>query len=243
MRLKLIACEVMYREVCLCVAESKNIVDVTFLTQGLHDLKQEGMVPRLQGEINYADETKYDGILLGYGLCNNGIIGIRANKLKIVVPRAHDCITLFLGSKERYEEYFAKNPGTYFETTGWIERDRVNLENVSESVNRQLGAATYEEYAKKYGEENAKYLIEIIGDWTKNYRKYAYIEMDRRLPQYEEEVKTRAKEKGWEYERLEGNLRLLRKLIDGEWDDEDFLIVKPGEKISVTYDRTIIAAA
>ena len=240
MRLKLIACEVVYREICLCVSESKNIVDVSFITQGLHDLGQEGMALRLQKEIDSVDETKYDAILLGYGLCNNGIAGIKANKVKIVVPRAHDCITLFFGSKERYEEYFANNPGTYFETTGWIERDSVNMENVSESVNRQLGHATYEEYARKYGEENAKYLTETLGDWTKNYRKYAYIDMDKRFPGYEEEVRKKAKEKGWEYEKLEGNMRLLRKLVDGEWDKEDFLVLMPGQKIYATYDKSII---
>jgi len=242
MRLKIIACEVMYREVCLCVAESKNIIDVTFITQGLHDLKQEGMSMKLQKEIDSVDEDKYEAILLGYGLCNNGIVGIKANKVKIVVPRAHDCITLFLGSKERYDEYFANNPGTYFETTGWIERDHINLENVSESVNRQLGLMSYEEYVRRYGEENAKYLIETLGDWTRNYRKYAYIDMDKRFPKYEEEIRAKAKEKGWEYENLKGDVRLLRKLIDGQWDEEDFIVVMPGQKIFATHDETIIAA-
>ncbi|MBI3991024.1 MAG: DUF1638 domain-containing protein [Candidatus Omnitrophica bacterium] len=241
--MKLIACEVVYREVCLCVALSRNIVDVTFITQGLHDLKQEGMVVRLQKEIDSVDETKYEAILLGYGLCNNGIAGLRANKIKIVAPRAHDCITLFLGSKERYQEYFAHNPGTYFETTGWIERDNVNMENVSQNVHRQLGIANYEEYVRQYGEENAKYLLETLGDWTKNYRKYAYIDMDGGLPVYGEDIKAKAKEKNWEYERIKGDMRLIKKMIDGEWGAEDFLIVPPGQQIVATHDGSILAAS
>ncbi|MFV1980286.1 MAG: DUF1638 domain-containing protein [Rhodothermia bacterium] len=31
-----------------------------------------------------------------------------------VLPRAHDCITLLMGSRTRYLEYFKAHPGTYF---------------------------------------------------------------------------------------------------------------------------------
>ena len=66
--------------------------------------------------------------------------------------------------------------------------------------------------------------------------------MDKRFPGYEEEVRKKAKEKGWEYEKLEGDMRLLRKLVDGEWDKEDFLVLMPGQKIYATYDKSIIYA-
>jgi len=38
-----------------------------------------------------------------------------------VVPRAHDCITLLLGSKERYAKLFGERPGTYWYSAGWLE--------------------------------------------------------------------------------------------------------------------------
>src|SRR5512142_2108251 len=91
MRLKLICCEVFYREVCETVAHSPHQVDLEFLPKGLHDIGCVGMQARLQEVIGKVDESMYDQILLGYGLCNNGIVGITARAIPIVVPRAHDC--------------------------------------------------------------------------------------------------------------------------------------------------------
>ena len=122
MRLKLLACEIFYRELCAVVAQSVNQVDVEFLPKGLHDIGQASMSARLGEAVAAVDESRYDAILLGYGLCNNGIVGLSARQKPLVVPRAHDCITLFLGSKERYLEYFFSHPGVYFKTSGWIER-------------------------------------------------------------------------------------------------------------------------
>ena len=122
MRLKLIACEIMYRELCAAVARSVNLVDVEFLPKGLHDIGQAGMSSRLAEVLAGVDETRYEAMLLGYGLCSNGLVGLAARSIPLVVPRAHDCITLFLGSKERYLEYFQDHPGVYFKTSGWIER-------------------------------------------------------------------------------------------------------------------------
>src|SRR3989304_10110883 len=112
MRLKLIACEILYREFCTAIARSPNQIDVEFLPTGLHDMGQAKMFARLKEAIDAVDESQYEAIVLGYALCNNGILGLMAKKIPLVVARAHDCITLFLGSKERYMDYFRKNPGT-----------------------------------------------------------------------------------------------------------------------------------
>ena len=37
-RYKVIACEIMFREVCLCASKSKNIVDTVFMPKGLHGI-------------------------------------------------------------------------------------------------------------------------------------------------------------------------------------------------------------
>src|SRR5271169_4196374 len=117
MRLKLISCEVFTRELCDTAARSVHQVDLAFLPKGLHDIGCAGMLSRLQAAVDAVEAPQYDAILLGYGLCNNGIAGLTARTLPIVVPRAHDCMTLFFGSRDRYEDYFRKNPGTYFLTT------------------------------------------------------------------------------------------------------------------------------
>lgn len=239
MRLTLIACEILFREISWCVSQSKNIVDVKFLRKGLHDLGEKEMSAALQKEIDAVDRERGESILLGYGLCNNGIRGLNSDKSSIVVPRAHDCITLLLGSKERYREYFYANPGTYFKSTGWIERD---VPSEQKGIHTQLGLGkTPEELKKQYGEDNAEYIMEIMSSWEKHYNRMAYVDMGiPGFPDYEEMSKKEALERGWRFEKIKGDSGLIQRLIDGNWDNSEFLVVNPGEKITATYDNGII---
>ncbi|PIY43609.1 MAG: hypothetical protein COZ06_22500 [Armatimonadetes bacterium CG_4_10_14_3_um_filter_66_18] len=51
-----------------------------------------------------------------------------------------------------------------------------------------------------------------------------------------------AEDKGWTYDEIEGSMELLRKLIDGTWD-EDFLLVEPGHTVAASHDEGVIRAA
>ena len=82
---------------------------------------------------------QYDAILMGYALCSNGLVGLKADNVPLVLPRAHDCITLFLGNKEKYLDYFQSNPGVYFKTSGWIERGEQLEQLGPESIQSQSG--------------------------------------------------------------------------------------------------------
>ncbi|MDP6494321.1 MAG: DUF1638 domain-containing protein, partial [Dehalococcoidia bacterium] len=73
MRLVIVACDVMHREISYCVSRSKNIVDMRFLKKGLHDIGQKEMSRGLQEEIDRIPRGEYEAVLLGYGLCNMGI--------------------------------------------------------------------------------------------------------------------------------------------------------------------------
>ena len=42
MFLKVIACEIALREICFVAAQTENLIDLEFLTQGLHDHPLEG---------------------------------------------------------------------------------------------------------------------------------------------------------------------------------------------------------
>ena len=124
MKLKLISCEIFFREMEFLLEQSPHEIDVEFLQKGLHDIPTEEMLKRIQAQVDAASEQDYDAIILGYALCNNGLVGLKARNTKLILTRAHDCITLFFGSRQRYREYFYANPGTYFKTTGWIERNQ-----------------------------------------------------------------------------------------------------------------------
>lgn len=243
-RLKLIACEILYREFCAAAARSVNRVDVEFLPKGLHDLGSPGMNERIAARLAEVDEAGYDAVVLGYALCSNGLVGLAARRIPLVVPRAHDCITLFLGSKERYLEYFRANPGAYFKTSGWIERGD-DLEQLSgESIQRRSRVAqSYDELVERYGEDNARFLYEELRQMTRNYSRLTYITMGVGPDDhFERETRDLAAARGWQFDRLAGDLGLIQRLVDGAWDDADFLTVPPGHRIAASFDDGIVRA-
>ena len=246
MKLIIVTCEIIFREVCHCVSQSKNVVDIRSLRKGLHDLGCREMSEAIQQEINQISKENYEAIVLGYGLCNNGTVGLMADKIPLVIPRAHDCITLLLGSKERYLKYFQAHPGTYFHSTGWLERNSLSEEDQGKDIPSQLGLnISLEECIRKYGKENAQYIIETLGQWNglKNYDRIAYVDMGiGNFSEYEEKAKEEASERGWKFERLQGDVTLLQRLINGDWNPEEFLVVEPGQKIVPTYLADIVTA-
>jgi hypothetical protein len=132
MRLLLISCGMLVREFSDAIVHSPNLIDATFLPAGLHDTGAKSMRQRLQKEIDSVDTSCYDAIVLGYALCGTGLTGLKAPAIPLVLPRGHDCITLLMGSRGKYSDYFLANKGVYFRSVGWMERGR--------EMHDQLGA-------------------------------------------------------------------------------------------------------
>jgi Protein of unknown function (DUF1638) len=134
---------VFYREICAAVAQSPHQIDISFLPKGLHDIGCVGMLSRVQAALDAVEPGKYDAVLFGYGLCNNGLAGLAARDAPIVLPRAHDCIALFLGS----------HPGVYFKTSGWIERGEAGDALRQLSIQHRTGMdMSFQQLVDKYGE-------------------------------------------------------------------------------------------
>jgi hypothetical protein len=250
MVLKLISCEVFYREVCLCVATSPHRVDLEFSEKNAHE-RSDYLRSMVQSKVDAAEagDIAYDAILLGFGLCGNGLLGIHASKTPLVIPRAHDCCTIFLGSRAAFKEHFADNPSLPFSSVGYMERGGSWIHDASAihvpGLDKKL-----EEYVALYGEENARYIMETlttstrtaIGDTGDN--RIVFID----VPElshlgYEEKCRQEAQTSGKQFVKLPGNLRLLRNLIYGQWDPEEFLVVPPRRKIGGVYDWETIMKA
>ncbi|MEL7565725.1 MAG: DUF1638 domain-containing protein [Dehalobacterium sp.] len=206
---KILACRTLEDEILEIIPEN---IDHDFLEYGLHNtpdkLRQE-----LQQKINKSEE--YKTLLFGYGLCSNGVAGLKTAKHTFVVPRVHDCISLLLGSRKQYDAEFEQYPATYYLSKGWIKQKGDPL-------------SSYYKYCDKYGEETARWLM---GEEYKNYQRVVFIHTVggcEEYVKYSQEVADFLKVKHYE---VQGSLRYFERLVKGEWDKE-FLIIPPGKTVS-----------
>ncbi len=243
LRLKVIACDVLNREISYLASQSKQYVDVTFLNQGLHNTpdKLKNMVQaeidRANGEFpyNYYNTCpNYDYIIIGYGLCSNGIVGLNSKSIPIVIPRAHDCITLLMGSKEKYKSSFVNYPGTFWFSSGWIERGWPPSE--------LKYAALLRDYTQRYGEDNAEFLMEMEYNFLKEYKNAGFISWDcfENNEYYRNYTMDTSNFFKWDFLEIEGSCGLLENILNGEFHNEEVLIVPPNSVVNASYDDEII---
>lgn len=245
MRLRLLACQVLTREVNLVVAQSPHTIDVEMITMGLHDLGAS-MRSHLQAHIDEADGLGYDAILLGYALCGRGTEGLRAGATPFVLPRVHDCIGLLMGDRFRYQQYFDTHPGVYFRSPGWIEfqTSGQTMMPAGNSAGSTLGERrTLDEFIAQYGDDNGRYLYEQFGAYRSHYSGLTYISTGvEEEDSFRAQARAEAEKSNWKFEELQGAVALLRRLVDGEWDPADFLVVPPGANVRGTWGDSIVEA-
>ncbi len=212
MKYLVIACSIMKDEL---LRFEGNGISFLFLEQSLHRTPQK-MNPIIQEEIDKADQQGWDYIILSYGLCSNGIVGVKAKGCPIIIPRVHDCIALFLGSCERFFEEHQKEPGTYYLTKGWIEEGKSPL-------------GIYHEYCERYGKETAEW---VIKEELKNYTRIALIDTGLRLEEtHREHALENARFLNLRFEEIRGSLAFFEKMVHGVWE-KDFILLKPGEEVT-----------
>lgn len=209
---RIIACSIMKQELEYLKTTGTQFV---FLEQSLHRTPQM-MKGAIQEQIDKEDGGDYDRAILSYGLCSNGIVGVRAGRHPLLIPRVHDCITLFLGSTARYMAEHGRAPGTYYLTKGWIEEKKSPL-------------GIYEEYCPKYGKETAEW---VIREELKNYTRIALVKSELGIEEaHRQHAMENARFLNLAYEELEGSLDFFRKIVRGPWDN-DFVRLQPGEEVT-----------
>lgn len=188
-------------------------------------------------------EPDLEAIVLGFGVCGRGTIGVKAGSVPLVMARAQDCIGICLGSHRRYASEFARRPGTRYMFRGWYDATMHERRHGNEYYTeraKSLYETGLNELTERYGEENARFICEFRNSWHRNYQRSAYIafpgEDDRTARQAGHAL---AESLGWEQEDLEGDESMLEAMLAGEWDDPRILVVPPGAK-TVTAPGTAV---
>ena len=246
MLLKLIACNVFMREACASIAQSPHVIDAEFTELGEH-VHPDALRQTIQAKIDAAEKSakRYDAILLLFGICGNATIGLDAAATRLVIPRAHDCCTILLGSRERFQELFGDAPSTPFSSAGSMERGEYYLRTDDGESRIHYGDA-YAAYVEQYGEENAKYIWETLHPPLPDdaHRKAVFIDLAETAHLgYAQRFRQACEQEGKECVTFDGSIRLIRSLIMGQWPPEEFLVVEPGRMIRGVYDFVEVVKA
>jgi hypothetical protein len=152
----IVACMVFQPEINALEVDSDRVI---YLEQSLHrypDMLNQAVKEALgRLERNRSIET----VILLFGFCGGGLSGISSDRLKLIVPRVHDCIPLLLsepGLKNDCREY----SHAFYLSPGWIDH----------------GETPYTEFFKssaRYGREDALW---IAGEMLKGYKEIVLIE-------------------------------------------------------------------
>jgi hypothetical protein len=244
LRLLVIACPVFQREIELLAATAQSRVTTCWLEMGLHERPHQELHAALQAAIDAVAVANFDAIAIAYGLCNRGIIGLVARSLPVVIPKAHDCIGMLLGSTQCYLAQLEAQPGTYFQSAGWLENSPMNGEVRQQNFTfGPNSSVTREQLVEKYGEENADFLLEQFANFTRHYERLAFIDTPApAAKKWEAVARDLAQQRGWKFERLPGDLGWLKRLLDTEWSEREFLKLNPGERVTLRSDAQLIGA-
>lgn len=197
--------------------------DISFMDYGLHRFPQK-MTWTLQEAIDSIEKPSL--ILVGYGLCGNGLDGLKARQHTLLIPRVDDCISILLGSYQAYLREFESMPGTYYLSKGWLESGSDPLKE-------------YEEYKEKYGQEDAAW---IMDEQYQHYRRLALVTHNRAdMEKYRaqaQKVADYCQRWGMTYAEILGSDVYVRRFIEMATDleqakeDNDFLVIPPGGEVT-----------
>jgi hypothetical protein len=232
-RIAVLACSVLEREIALYACGAQHIAHVQFFEMGLHD-QPDLLRSTLQTNLDALDErTDIEAVVLVYGLCGRGTVGLAPLRHKFVIPRAHDCISLFMGSKEAYTEHQRQCASCYYYTPGWNRGRRVPSPEALETMRNDLPS--------RFDADDVEFLVETTREQWAMHDTATYIDLGTDDSEKEADYARKcAHWLGWRFEHLRGDPTLLRDLLWCRWDAKRFQIIEPGSKLGQALDESIM---
>jgi N-methylhydantoinase A/oxoprolinase/acetone carboxylase beta subunit len=204
-----------------------------FLEAGLHD-RPDRLHATLQAAIDLASEgERFRRIVVGYGICGRGTVGIQSQGIPLALPRVHDCIALFLGGDAAYQRQFREFPGTYYLSAGWCESKTVSMDERRRWAHFGHTRLDFDDLAARYGPEAARQTFAFLNSWQRHYQRAAFIDTGApSAPRHERLAREMAAEYGWAYARLPGDPALIDGLLTAEATTPAVLVVPPRHAIA-----------
>ncbi len=240
-RYALIACEVMTRTLNAALPLAKDDITIEWIDIGLHSTPKL-LHTRLQEILDGLDTAAYDAALLLFGLCGKATTLTAPPEIPLVMPRAHDCITLYLGSAARFQQEFDSDPGTYWYSVDYMARN-TNQNNMLGAVSMGMEDDEYARLIERYGLDTASKIRETLTGWQAHYSRAVFID-DRQGDDaaYRLHASDKAAKEGWAFKIMEGDNRLVEMLVTGDWPEDEFVVVPPGWRIEMDGSGGIVKA-
>ena len=195
MKKVLIACLMMELETKNALEVTGSDAEVIWMEKGLHN-KPENLCVVLQKTIER---------------------GLHADTCRLVLPRIDDCITMFIGSRER-KARLENGKGIMFQTADWADGDK----SIAEIRN-----SLYE----RFDEDEADELWEMMYG---NYDRIGVLDTHcYDLAPVVAEAERAAEQLGFKCCVFDASNDYLKELLAGPWPEERFIVKEPGEVISL----------
>lgn len=221
-RVHVLACGVLAADLRALAPKIRARLTFDFLPGKLHNVPHD-LQRRLQERIDAISTTgAADMIAIGYGLCGRGTVGLHARNIPLRIPKTHDCIALFLGSDAAYQEQFARCPGTYYVSSGWVQEGMgsgsaaVPDSELREGANGTGGENEVqrdERLKEHYGTENADAIRQFMDSWKRNYSRAVFIDTGIGNTHHARLAQKMAEENDWVYEALNGSHDVLASVL------------------------------
>ncbi len=211
----LLVCEMLKDEMNVMLQESGYPGEIVWMKKSLHEYPEK-LRSALQEEIDKWQHKSH--IILGFGLCGNGLLELKSERAVLVIPAFDDCVRMLLAHEKGTP--IRCNARSFYYTEGWLDGTD-ELENESALIS--------DKYQRIYGEKKGTKILKAM---MKNYEAITLIDTGfYDIPECAGRVRKNADLIGLKILQEPGTLRILGKLLAGEWAEE-FLLIPPGHAVT-----------